>query len=150
MSDLKVDYEDIRRITISNPFLNLSFDLIDSECDIAKLSEWAIRIEQFLIALLDDNGADDWKELPGNKISIYKWHYNLKRYIGYKKAKIKNENGYISKREIRRHRTLTMKFMEVAKKELPKELYDKILDISKEKLEKEGIRFSSENFDVSD
>lgn len=118
--------------------LDITHDDVDTETNIDVLNKWALSLWETESAILNLHLANSWKELPAKAKSKYRRIFIFRKYIRSRIALLINDErkaaGYQSERSRRKDRTLVAKFMEVAKRELPKEEYKRLLSIAQTEL----------------
>ena len=121
---------------VYNKELNITEIDVENQNNIDTLNEWMKSLESQIASILI--GSDGWTTLPQNKKIAYQCMVTLrktvKRKIGECWLKIKEENGWKSEKNKRKDRTLSMVFMKIAKKELSKEEYFRLLSIAQNEI----------------
>ena len=124
-----------------NPDLGITHEDVDAQTDLDVLNKWNSSLWEIEASILNRYSANSWKELPIKAKKKIRHVYLFRKYIAARIASLVNEDrkahGYQSERSRRRDRTLFAKFVEVAKRELPKEVYKRLLAIAQTELAKE-------------
>ena len=127
-------------IMIFNKELGITEEDVLNQEDIKILNTWRVSIESQMVSLLA--GTDDYRNLPHRKKIKYQYLFSLRRMVKHRISEclfeIKKDSGWISERSKRKDRTLSMEFMRIAKRELSKEEYSRLLELAKSKIEEEG------------
>ena len=114
---------------------------IETEDDIDKLNSWRNTLRLVIDGIYRNNSTDDWHKLPPIARKKYQLTVSFDKIIAHRIGQIfairKTTPGYQSERSRRKDRTLVAKFMEVAKRELPKDVYKRLLEIAQEEIAKE-------------
>lgn len=133
-----------------NSDLNISHEDVDVQTDVNVLNNWNLSLSEIEASILNRYSVNSWKELPVKAKNKVRRIYLFRRYVRSRIASLLNEerkeNGYQSERSRRKDRTLVAKFMEVAKRELPKDVYNHILSIAQDRLLKKKYRKKTTNF----
>ena len=126
---------------IINKDINLSEDDIVKETNLEKLLDWKIKLQGIISSILTKSNVENWHLLPPRAKSAYRYNYTLFRMVRTRYASLletkRQETGYRSERARKRDRTLYAKFMEVAKREMDKSEYKRILSIAQQELANE-------------
>lgn len=116
--------------------LNLSEEDISNSTNIEQLSNWKNSLSSKLTSILNRYEVNGWQELPIKAKTAYRYSFSLYKSCGRRLAFLyeqsKSASGYVSEKDKRKNRALCNKFMEVAKRELPKDLYERILQIAQQ------------------
>lgn len=124
---------------ITNKQLGITEEDVMLEQDIETLADWRADLDTQIASILAHNSVNSWRELPPKAKSAYTYVVALqkivKKRIGDISEVMKIETGYRSERQKRKDRHLAGVFMEVAKKELPKDDYARLLTLAQEKLQ---------------
>lgn len=98
-------------------------------------------LEGIITSILNKHNAESWHTLPPRAKSAYRYNYSLMRMTRTRIACLleaqRVRTGYKSERAKKRERTLAAKFMEVAKQELEKSEYKRLLTIAQQELEQD-------------
>lgn len=125
-----------------NVDLDITHEDVDAQTDVDVLNKWNTSLAEIEASILNLHSVNSWKELPVKAKNKVRRVYLFRKYIRGRIASLLNEerkiNGYQSERSRRKDRTLIAKFMEVAKRELPKAEYKRLLAIAQEELSKEN------------
>ena len=117
---------------IYNKELNITEEDVVKETDIEVLLRWRTSIESQITSMLA--GVDSWTMLPDKKKTAYKYMFTFNKMIRRQIGVVRRENGWVSERSKRKDRSLSMVFMQVAKKELRKEDYARLLAIAQSEI----------------
>lgn len=125
-----------------NADLDITQEDVDAQTDVDVLNKWNASLAEIEASILNLHSVHSWKELPVKAKNKVRRVYLFRKYIRGRIASLLNEerkaNGYQSERSRRKDRTLVAKFMEVAKRELPKDEYRRLLSIAQEEISKES------------
>ena len=125
-----------------NPELDITCEDVDAQTDIQVLNQWAYDLYQIEMSIFARNSVESWKDLTGKAKRKYLHVYAFRKYIRSRIHRLlldeRIESGWQSERSRKRDRTLIAKFVEVAKRELPKEVYQSIMTIAQEEISKEN------------
>lgn len=127
---------------IENKELGITEEDVLKETDIQILNSWRNSLQSQMTSILNRFDVTHHNELPVSAKRAYRYIKTLDRIIasryGVLVTEMKVSNGYVSERAKRRNRTLIAKFMEVAKRELDKSEYKRILEIAQKELEQDN------------
>lgn len=125
-----------------NKDLDITIEQIQAEDNVDQLHSWRNSLQLIMDEVLRKNLTDDWHTLPPRAKAKYQrteyFDKVIARRIGCVFGKLKAQAGYQSERSRRKDRTLVAKFMEVAKRELPKEEYKRLLALAQDEISKEN------------
>lgn len=125
-----------------NKDLDITIEQIQAEENVDQLHSWRNSLQLIMDEVLRKNSTDNWHTLPQRAKAKYQrtkyFDKVIARRIGCVFGKLKSQAGYQSERSRKKDRTLIAKFVEVAKRELPKDEYKRLLAIAQDEISKEN------------
>lgn len=116
-----------------NKELGITEEDVQREENLDVLTEWRISLGSQISSICASKA--DKRDLSDNAKKLLKYKRAMMKIVNIKIKAVKIKNGWISERNKKKERTLSMLFMKHAKKHLPSSEYNKILALAKTEAE---------------